>query len=323
MKLAVLGAGAIGVKHLEAASEIDGLEPVAIVEINETLAVETAKKYGVRAYTDYQEMLQKEKPDIAVIALPHFLHKEVSIRCAEHGSHILLEKPMALNTVECDEIIAAAERNEVKLMVGHTQHYFPENIEVRRIIESGELGKLVMINDTRNVNYYRADRPGWFFEKSKAGGGIMTNLGAHSIDKIQWMTQSMVTKVKASVSFHEERGDVEGSGIIFMETSSGVPAVITQSGYLGVSRNETEFMFTKGMLKLETGKGLSISRNGLYEPVMLKQAKQPLVQQLLDFMDAITNDKWLDCSGAYSKTVVSVIESIYASSETGTEQIVK
>jgi predicted dehydrogenase len=323
MKLAVLGAGAIGVQHLDAASHIDGLEPVAVAEINESLAVDTAKKYGIRAYTDYQEMLQKEKPDISVIALPHFLHKEVSIRCAEHGSHLLLEKPMALNTAECDEIIAAAERFAVKLMVGHTQHYFPENIEARRIIESGELGKLVMINDTRHVNYYRADRPRWFFEKSQAGGGIMTNLGAHSIDKIQWMTQSRITKVKASVSFQGERGDVEGSGAIFLETSSGVPALIMQSGYAGVSRNETEFIFTKGMLKLETGKGLSISHNGTYEPVQLKPTVQPLVKQLLDLMDAITNDKWLDCSGVYSKTVVSVIESVYASSETGNEQVVK
>lgn len=323
MKLAVLGAGAIGVKHLEAARDIHGLELVAVAEINESLAWETAKTFGIWAYTDYLEMLQKEKPDIAVVALPHFLHKEVSIRCAEHGSHILLEKPMALNTAECDEIIAAAERYEVKLMVGHTQHYFPENIEARRIVENGELGKLVMINDIRHVNYYRADRPGWFFEKRKAGGGIMTNLGAHSIDKIQWITQSRVTKVKASVGFHEERGDVEGSGVIFLETSSGVPATIMQSGYPGVSRNETEFIFTKGMLKLETGKGLSISRNGTYEPVRLKPAEKPLVKQLIDFMDAITNDTMLDCSGAYSQTVVSVIESVYASSETGSEQVVK
>lgn len=323
MKLAVLGAGAIGVQHLEAASHIDGLDPVAVVEINESLALETSTKYGIRAYRDYLEMLQQEKPDITIIALPHYLHKEVSIRCAEHGSHMLLEKPMALNTAECDEIIAAAERYKVKLMVGHTQHYFPENIEARRIIESGELGKLVMINDTRHVNYYRADRPGWFFEKSKAGGGIMTNLGAHSIDKIQWMTQSRITKVKASVSFLGDRGDVEGSGAIFLETSTGVPALMMQSGYPGVSRNETEFIFTGGMLKLETGKGLSISRNGIYEPVRLKPTEKPLVKQLLDLMDAITNDTLLDCSGAYSRTVVSVIESVYASSETGCEQVVK
>lgn len=323
MKLAVIGAGAIGSKHLEAAAQVEELEAVAVAELNQSLAQATAEQYGIRAYADYQEMLQREKPDIAVIALPHYLHKDVAICCAAHGVHLLLEKPMALNVAECDEIISAAERYGVKLMVGHTQHYFPENREAKRIIESGELGQLVMINDTRHVHYFREDRPAWFLEKNKSGGGIMTNLGSHSIDKIQWMTTSQVTKVKASVSFHDDRYDVEGSGVIFLETSSGVRATITQSGYPGVSRNVTEIIFTKGMLKLETGKGLAISRNGIYEQVPLDSADEPLILQLLDLMNAITNDCALDCSGAYSKSVVSVIESVYTSSETGTEQAVK
>lgn len=322
MNLAVIGAGAIGADHLGAAASVQGLTSVAVVDLNEDLARKMAKIYGIRAYSDYREMLREERPDIAVIALPHFLHKEVAICCAEQGVHILLEKPMALNVAECNEIIASAERYGVKLMVGHTQHYFPENIEAKRIIESGELGQLIMINEVRNVYYYRSDRPGWFLEKSKSGGGIIMNLGAHSIDKIQWMTQSRVTKVKASLSFHGDRGDVEGSGMIFLETSSGIVATISQSGYPGAGRNETELVFTKGMLKLETGCGLSISRNGRYEAVQLKPAEPPLALQLLDLMDAIANDTELDCSGIYSKSVIAVIESIYISSKSGCELIV-
>jgi predicted dehydrogenase len=320
MKLAVIGAGAIGTRHLEAALEVDGLESVAIVDIDKKKAMEMSLHFGIRGYVDYREMLMEQKPDIAVIALPHFLHKEAAIRCAEQGCHVLLEKPMALNTAECDEIIAAAERYGIQLMVGHTQHYHPENIAAKRIIESGELGELVMINDIRHVHYYRPDRPEWFFEKSKSGGGIITNLGAHSIDKIQWMTGSLVTKVKASVSFHGGRGDVEGSGIIFLETDSGVRATISQSGYPGVSRNETEFVFSQGMLKLETNRGLSISRKGVYEAVPLEPLEKPFVRQFRDLMGAISSGNTLDCSGAYSKTVIAVLKGVYLSSETGCEQ---
>ncbi|MDF2959378.1 MAG: gfo/Idh/MocA family oxidoreductase [Paenibacillus sp.] len=323
MRLAVIGAGAIGIRHLEAAVDVDGLETAAIVDLNGERAQELADKFGIRAYTDYREMFEREQPDIAVIALPHYLHKEVAVHCAEQGCHILLEKPMALNTAECDEIIAAAERHGVKLMVGHTQHYHPENIAAKRMVESGELGQLVMVNDMRHVHYYRADRPGWFFERSKSGGGIITNLGAHSIDKIQWITGSRVTKVKASVTFHGDRGDVEGSGVIFLETSIGVPATISQSGYPGVSRNETEFIFTKGMLKIEMNKGLSVSRKGIYEAVQLEPMEKPFVRQFKDLMDAVANDTEPDCSGAYSKTVISVLESVYLSSETRTEQHVR
>src|SRR5689334_3299078 len=98
MKLAVIGAGAIGMKHLEAAAAIEGLEAVAVAELNPSLAQAAAEQFGIRAYSDYQVMLQQVKPDIAVIALPHFLHKEAAIHCAEHGVHLMLEKPMALNT---------------------------------------------------------------------------------------------------------------------------------------------------------------------------------------------------------------------------------
>ncbi|TVY08575.1 Gfo/Idh/MocA family protein [Paenibacillus cremeus] len=323
MKLAVIGGGTIGVKHLEAARDVEGLEAVAVVEVNPERAAELSAEFGVRAYAHYEEMLAEAQPEITVVALPHFLHKEVAIRCAERGVHILLEKPMALNVEECDAIIEAAHRHGVKLMVGHTQHYHPDNLAAKRIIESGELGQLVMINDMRHVNYYRADRPGWFFEKAKAGGGIFTNLGAHSIDKIQWLTGSRVTKVKAFVSHYGDRGDIEGSGVLLAETSIGVPATISQSGYLGVSRNETEFIFTKGMLKLETGKGLQISRNGVYEKVAVEDLGKPLARQLKDLMAAIQDGAELDCSGEYSRTVISVLESVYRSSETGTEQAVR
>jgi predicted dehydrogenase len=322
MKLAVIGAGVIGARHLDAAQETEGLEAVAVVEVNPQRASEFAAKYGIRAYVDYKQMLEEERPDIAVVALPHFLHKDVAIYCAEQGCHILLEKPMALNVAECDAIMAAAAKHNVQLLVGHTQHYHPENITAKKIIEGGELGSLVMINDMRHVHYYRADRPAWFFEKAKSGGGILTNLGAHSIDKIQWMTGSRLTKVKASLSFHGDRGDVEGSGVIFAETSIGVPATISQSGYPGVSRNETEFIFTNGMLKLETNKGLLISRGGVYEPVPVEPMEKPFVRQFKDLMQAILTGEEPDCSGTYSRTVISALESVYLSQATGTEQTV-
>lgn len=323
MKLAVIGGGVIGIRHLEAAAAMDDLNAAAIVEVNEERGAELAARFGIQAYTDYKLMLAEVKPDIAVVALPHFLHKEAAIACAEHGAHILLEKPMALNVAECDAIIEAAQKHGVKLLVGHTQHYHPENMMAKRIIESGELGQLVMINDMRHVNYYRPDRPAWFFEKAKSGGGIITNLGAHSIDKIQWMTGSRITKVKALVSCHGDRGDVEGSGVIYAETSIGVPVTISQSGYPGVSRNETEFVFTRGMLKLETNRGLSVSRSGKYETVEAEPMELPFVRQFRDLMDAIATGREPECSGAYSRTVISVLESVYLSSATGTEQPVK
>ncbi|WP_262686943.1 Gfo/Idh/MocA family protein [Paenibacillus baimaensis] len=320
LKAAVIGAGIISDQHFEAMQRTEGYTPCAVVDINKDKAEQAAKRYGVRAYTDYHEMMETEQPNVAAIALPHFLHKETALYAAERGCHLMLEKPMALTTTECDEIIAAARRGNIRILVGHTQHYMAENLAAKAILNSGELGELVMINDTRHIHYYKDSRPQWFLEKAKSGGGILANLGAHSIDKIQWLTDSYVRRVRASVSHHGKRGDVEGSGIIWLELDNGIPATIVQSGYPGASRNETELIFTGGMLKLNTGQDLWISRGGTYEPVEVTAIATPFELQYRELRDAIREARDPECSGDYGRSVIAAIEQVYRSAETGTEQ---
>lgn len=315
--VALIGAGIISEYHLNALKEMNDLKAVAVAEINQEKGRDIAENYQLHFYTDYKEMVQQENPDIVVIALPHFLHKEVAICCANQGCHILLEKPMAINKEECDEIIAAAKRNQVQLMVGHTQHYFPENRQVKKLFNEKKLGQLVMINDVRHLFYFNEERPEWFFHKEKAGGGILMNLGAHSIDKIQWLTGSKIKRLKANVSYLGTKGNVEGSGVVYLETESGIPATISQSGYKGVNRNETEFIFTNGMIKLTSNGGVWMSENGEYRQVEIEDKKDPFILQFQDLLTSIYDGADPECSGQYARSVISAIEAIYQSSETG------
>lgn len=317
-RVAVVGGGGIAARHLEAMAGMkDELLPVAVAELRQNRAEELASLHGIRAYADYREMIVREKPDIAIVTLPHWLHREAAVFAAEHGCHVLLEKPMALNAEECDEIAAAVRRNRVVLMVGHTQHYMATNLKAKAIIESGLLGELVMISDTRHVNYNQPERPDWFFEKAKAGGGILTNLGSHTIDKIQWLSGSPITRVKASVSRRMNRGDVEGAGMAYFETASGVPATLMQSGYTGAPRNETELVFTNGMLKLLTGDSLWISQGGPYTQVEVEPGEPPFALQFRELLDCIRSGREPECSMAYSRSIVAVVEAMYASDRSG------
>ncbi|MDG0790561.1 Gfo/Idh/MocA family oxidoreductase [Cohnella ginsengisoli] len=162
-KAAIVGAGAISSLHLQAIEAIDEIEAVAIADIDGERAKQASSMHRIQAYTDYRQMIETEKPDIVAITLPHYLHQEAAIWCARSGCHILLEKPMAIHAHECDEIMSAVYQSQVKLLVGHTQHYFAENRKAKEIIRSGQLGKLVMINDVRHVDYYAETRPNWFF----------------------------------------------------------------------------------------------------------------------------------------------------------------
>src|SRR5699024_5526779 len=123
-----------------------------------------------------------------------------ALNCIEQGCHVLLEKPMAMNVKECNMIIDASKKNNVCVMVCHTQQYMSENKKVKEIIESGRLGEIIMVNDRRYIYYFNNQRPDWFFYKEKAGGGIVMNMGTHSIDKIQWITNSRISNVKAMLS---------------------------------------------------------------------------------------------------------------------------
>jgi predicted dehydrogenase len=120
LKTAVIGAGAISNEHFEAIRDTEGFRACAVADINKEKAEQAAKRYGIRAYTDYRQMLDHEQPDVVAIALPHFLHKETALYAAASGCHLLLEKPMALNVAECDEIIEAARKGGVRIMIGHT-----------------------------------------------------------------------------------------------------------------------------------------------------------------------------------------------------------
>ncbi|MFD0698089.1 Gfo/Idh/MocA family protein [Paenibacillus sp. GCM10027628] len=319
LRVAVLGAGIIANQHFDAIRATRGFAACAVADVNMEKASEIAGLYGIKAYNDYREMIEQERPDVAVIALPHYLHKEAAVFAARHGCHLMLEKPMALSVAECDEIIQAGIQADIRILVGHTQHYIAENIQAKRIIRSGELGKLVMIHDVRHTNYFQDSRPQWFLEKEKSGGGILANLGTHSIDKIQWLTESAVRKLSASVSYYGSRGNVEGSGMIYLELEAGIPATIVQSGYLGAARNETEIIFTKGMLKLVTGESLWTSRGGRYEKLEILNSAHPFDLQYADLLTAIRNNVETSCSPVYARSVIAALEAAYRSAETGLE----
>lgn len=316
----VIGAGAIAQNHLRVMRASERTELAAVADVDEKRANEAAAAYGIRPYTDYRTMLAKERPDIAVITLPHALHKEAALACVAAGCHVLLEKPMAMNEQECAEINEAAARAGIVLAVGHMQHYFSENQKAKEIVASGRLGQLVMINERRYGYYFGEKRPNWFLDKKWSGGGMAINIGSHSIDKIQWMTDSRIETVRAHLTYYGERGDVEGSASLLMRTSRGVSVNASLFGYRAVPLNETEFLFTGGAMKLVARKGLWISGANGYEPVEIEPMTEPFAPQWNDVLDAIEHGSELSIAGTYAQTVAATVDALYRSHETGMEQ---
>lgn len=312
-RVGVIGAGIIAEAHLDPASRMENVQLAAIADILEDRAKMLADKYHMAAYTDYRQMIGKEKMDIVIINLPHFLHKQASIECARAGCHLLLEKPMAMNESECDEIIQECEQNRIKLVIGHVIHFSSANMKAREMIQSGNLGKLLSITNTRYANYFTSSRPEWFLHYNTAGGGIVMNLGAHSLDLIQFLTNSRIESVHASVGKYAKGVEVEGNAQILATLKDGVTASITISGYNTVPQLETELIFTGGMLKLSDSK-LFISVEGRYNEVYLN-SQNPFGLQLSELIKSIEGEISIPITGEYGRSIVKAIRAVYESSE--------
>lgn len=323
-RAAVIGAGAIAHTHLRTLGEDARTEVVAIADINSARAESIAASHKIKAYTNYQQMIQEEKPDIVINTLPHFLHKDATIWCAAQGCHVLVEKPMAMNVEECTEMIQAAVAHQVLLAVGHVQPYMPPIRKAKEVIQSGRLGQLIMINERRYTHYFNDRRPDWFLDQARSGGGIVMNLGSHSVDKIHWITDDVITEVKASLTYHAEKGNVEGSGHLHFRTSQGISASVTLCGYRQVPINETELLFTGGQMKITGMNSLWISDDSQKEFIQLDtdHYPDPFSAQWNDLLNAIEHGQPLQMTGEYGRTVASVIAAVYQSHKTGQEQTV-
>lgn len=311
LRFGMIGAGIISSQHLVALNNNSQTQIIALADIDLAKARAVAKNYDVSLYSDYEEMLQKENLDAVIINLPHCLHETSTISCAKKGIHVLVEKPMSVSASSCQAMTRVCRDHGTVLQVGHIQRYFPENKRARELIISGVLGKLFMIQDVRTCRYFTPERPKWFLDKERSGGGILMNLGAHSLDKIKFLTGSRLTKAAGGFGFEPAGCPVEGSAQLFLRTESGVTACVTLCGYHDIPVNETTLYFSGGVLRLNTGKNLEIWKDGSFEEIIQSDRQKPFDEQLGDFVNAILGKTPPVTDGAYSENIIDVIENIY------------
>lgn len=260
-KIAIVGAGIIGKSHSDAIFSNPDCELVAVCDVNEEKAKEIAIVHSAKCYTDYKEMADEVEMDVVILNLPHFLHCEVTVFFLEKGINVLVEKPMANTTEECDKMIAASKKSGAKLAVGHVQKYYSAVREVKKIIDSGKYGKLCMITEVRNVDYVRETRPKWFLEKKLAGGGIVMNYGAHTLDRIMYVTGEKVTEVHAITSNPVSEHDIDVDVQMLLKLTGDISAAVTFCGNRVPSEHEASYYFTDGTVKIK-GSDLYLFENG-------------------------------------------------------------
>tara|TARA_Y100000310_G_scaffold94862_1_gene92641 strand:- start:8330 stop:9301 length:972 start_codon:yes stop_codon:yes gene_type:complete len=200
IKAAVIGAGIMGKNHARVYSNLDGVNLVAISDIDTEVVKSVGEEYNIKYYPDYLDMIQTEELDVISICVPTILHNKVAMDVITKGIHVLIEKPISTTLSEADEIISAANENKIKLMVGHIERFNPVVIELKKRIQNNELGKIYKVHCERLS----------LFPKRIRDVGVMIDLAIHEIDILKYLISSKVKRVHSEVArrVHSEHEDL-------------------------------------------------------------------------------------------------------------------
>src|SRR5216683_6911833 len=131
-RVALIGLGAMGRNHLRVLSDLGGAELVAVCDQDARLARSAAQKHSVGAYTSWDEMLAREKLDVAIVAVPTRFHLPAGLACLNHGLHVFIEKPIAPTLEEGRQLVELASSSHLVLAVGHVERFNPAVRELQR-----------------------------------------------------------------------------------------------------------------------------------------------------------------------------------------------
>lgn len=345
LKFAIIGCGRISYKHIEAlVNNYENAELAAVCDLN----IENANKRAIeyieklnsniekakvdliipKAYCDYKVMLEKEDIDVVTIATESGYHAEISLYCLGNKKHVIVEKPMAMTTKDCDKMIQAAKENDVKLCVSHQNRFNPAVQKLRKALEEGRFGRI--INGTarilwnRDMNYYK--QAPWRGTK-KLDGGCLMNQCIHDIDLLQWMMGGEIESVygQAGTFTHDIEGEDFGAIIIrFKNGSIG----IVEGSVCVYPKNLEETLSIFGEKGTVVLGGLAVNKietwrfadvMDLEEEILKQQEKDPdsvygygHMPLYRDMIEAINYNREPYIGGEDGKKSVSIIESVYA-----------
>lgn len=215
-RVGVIGLGGIAqLVHLPILSKLPSVQIEAVSEINKTRLKTISEKFGIdKTYTDYNEMLKNTELDAAIIATPTNTHHQVAIDCLNTGLNILIEKPIATNLEEAQNIDATAKQVNKMVMVGMNARFRPDSMLLKSLINSGELGEIFYIRC--GWNRKQSSNENWFLKKKEAGGGVILDLGIVLLDLGIWLLDYPPLQSVSVQNFMHQSESVEDSAVGFL-----------------------------------------------------------------------------------------------------------
>jgi phthalate 4,5-cis-dihydrodiol dehydrogenase len=189
-----------------------------------------AADFAAKSYATVEELCADPAVEAVYVATPHQYHAHHAVLAAQHGKHVLIEKPMALSLADCSAITAAAERAGVALVVGHSHSFDAPVARLRALVESGAFGPVRMINAINYTDFLcRPRRPEEL--DTAQGGGAVFNQAAHQVDVVRLIGGGRVASVRAVTGAWDATRPTEGAYAALLTFADGAFASLTYGGY--------------------------------------------------------------------------------------------
>jgi UDP-N-acetylglucosamine 3-dehydrogenase len=184
MRVGVIGAGFIGAIHLDAYANMPEVEVVGVADARPESATAGAAIVGAHAYPSYEELVAAEDVDVVDVCLPTAYHRELALRAARAGKHVILEKPIARTLEDAQAIVEAFSDTHQRLFVGHVVRFFPEYQRIKAMVDEGDLGTVGIVRTSRRSPFLR----GWndWYADWRMSGGVLLDMLIHDFDFLRW-----------------------------------------------------------------------------------------------------------------------------------------
>ena len=230
LRIGVVGVGVGAAEILPAMKSFGRIELVAAADTNPRILEVFKQRYGGKTYSNIEQLCADPDVEAVWIATPNRFHAAHAIIAAQHGKHIVVEKPMAISMDEAERMIEASIKFNVKLICGHTQSFLPNIRTMRRIILSGALGRLCAMHVWAYSDWMLRPRSPDELDLNQ-GGGVPFRQAPHQVDTLRLLGGGLVRSVRGATGQWFKGRPIPGYYSAFMEFEDGTPATLMHNGY--------------------------------------------------------------------------------------------
>lgn len=353
LRIALIGPGKVAHLHAKAVLQTPDTQLCAVYGRTYQKAEDFGSQYGIRAYSDIYDMVDRENIDLCLVTTPHPAHREPTVAALNAGSHVLVEKPLASSLEDCDAMIEAAQRNGRYLGTISQRRFYAPSMRIRQAIDAGKIGKpvlgMIQMLGWRGEAYYQSDpwRGSWAGE----GGGVLVNQSPHQLDLLLWYMGEVESVYGVWANVNHPYIEVDDTALAIVRFRNG------GLGNIVVSNSQKPGLYGKVHIHGENGASVGVQTDGgsMFVAGMSGITDPPVNDiwsvpgeetmlptfvaedtaffnqidaityyfglQIADFRDAINEKRPPMVTGEDGRKVVALFQAIYESTRTG--QVVK